>query len=88
LVFREAHLAREAGAFYASDRRWLTAVTPDDTRAAFRVLQSAGVDRAGVVSIENAQPDDQVAGWRAVARAHTRLFSDVDLRVTTYVARQ
>ena len=46
--------------------RWLTAVIPDDARAAFRLLDVAGhrfgrrrVDRAA------AQLDDVVAGWRS-----------------------
>jgi hypothetical protein len=38
------------------------------------------------VSIEDARSDREVAGWRATARTHMRLFSDVDLRITTYVA--
>jgi hypothetical protein len=86
LVFREAHLAREAGGFYEPDRRWLTAVTPDDAGAAFALLDAAGIDSVGVVSIENGQPDDVVAGWLPRGRSHLKLFSDVDLRVTSYVA--
>jgi hypothetical protein len=84
LVFREAHLAREAGGYYERDRRWLTAVTADDERAAFDVLEAAGVGTVGVVSIDGAQVDDRIDGWRAVGRDHMRLFSGVDVRVTSY----
>jgi len=86
LVFREAHLAREAGAFYDPTRRWLTADSPQNQTRAFDVLRAAGIDVVGVVDIERGQADADVVGWRARGRRHIRLFSDVDLRVTTYVS--
>jgi hypothetical protein len=86
LVFREAHLAREAGGFYERDRRWLTAVSARDARDAFAVLDAAGIESAGVVSIDEGQPDDAIAGWHRVGSSRLRLFSGVDLRVTSYAA--
>ena len=85
-LFLEPHLAREAGAFYDPTRRWLTADSPQNESRAFDVLRAAGIDLVGVVEIERGQTDAQMAGWRARARRHIRLFSDVDLRVTTYAS--
>jgi hypothetical protein len=86
LVFREAHVAREAGGFYEPDRRWLTAVTAGDERDAFAVLDAAGIESAGVVSIDEGQRDDAIPGWHRVGRRRLRLFAGVELRVTSYAA--
>ena len=86
LLFREPHLAREAGAFYDPERRWLTADSRESQERAFEVLRAAGIGVVGVVDIEHGQADAEVGGWRAQARRHIRMFSDVDLRVTTYRA--
>jgi hypothetical protein len=86
LLFREPHLAREAGAFYDPARRWLTADSEENQARAFAVFRAAGIGVVGIVAIERGQPDVDVGGWRAQGRRHIRLFSDVDLRVTTYRA--
>ena len=86
LLFREPHLAAEAGAFYDPARRWLTADSAANQARAFDVFRAAGIGVVGIVEIERGQPDADVVGWRAQGRRHIRLFSDVDLRVTTYRA--
>jgi len=85
LVSRIAHLAREGGAFYG-DKRYLTAVSRDDERFAATVVRAAGFDEFGLVTLGRGRPD-AIPGFRVEGAPRiVRYFSDVDVRVTRYVA--
>ncbi|MBV9663154.1 MAG: hypothetical protein JOZ37_04230 [Actinobacteria bacterium] len=83
LVSRVAHLAREGGAFY-DDRHWLTAVTQTDLDHAVDVVQQAGFQRFGVVSLDAKPGPDQLGSFHRVGFRRVRFFSGVYLRITTY----
>lgn len=85
LVSRIAHLAREGGGFYG-DRRWLTAVTADEVLFSGDVLTRAGITTFGLVEPATAAPASPVPGFTAEGTARLRLFSDYDLRITTFRA--
>src|SRR2546430_1267321 len=77
LVSRIARLAGGGGAFYG-DKRFLTAVTDADERAAARVVRKAGFDEFGLVTLAPDHPTraDHVSGFRVTGRDRVRLFSD------------
>ena len=80
-----AHLFREGGAFYDRDRHWLTAVTASQQDRAAEIVRLAGYDEFAFITL-NGGPPRQFQGYRAGATETIQLFSDVDLRVTTYDA--
>jgi hypothetical protein len=86
LVSSVAHLAREGGAYFGvvGDKRWLTAVTPDDLRFAAQVVADAGEHEFGLVSLEDHRADPDVPGFHPVGRTEVRFLGGFDLRVTTY----
>jgi len=86
LVSRIEHLARDGGGSYG-DHRWLTVVEAGELRAAADVVGQAGFDSFALVDLASS-PDapTAIAAFTKTTVATVRLFSDVDLRVTTYVA--
>ena len=79
------HLFREGGAFYDSDRRWLTATTTEQLDRATEVVQLAGYKEFALITDAAEQPRD-FAGYRRGAIRTIKLFDDLPLRVTTYEA--
>ena len=79
------HLFREGGAFYDSDRRWLTATTPEQLDWAVEAPQLAGWRESSLITDAAEQPRD-FAGYRRGAIRTIKLFDDLPLRVTTYEA--
>jgi hypothetical protein len=84
LVSRVGHLAREGGWFYGR-HRWLTALTDADQQRAAEVVTKAGYDSFGLVALDvkDYRPP-AIAGFASAASDRLRLFSGIDLRVTTY----
>jgi hypothetical protein len=80
-----AHLFREGGAFYDTDRRWLTAVAPAQQNRAAEIVRLAGYDEFGFITLDSEKARD-FSGYRRGGSEIIDLFSDVHLRVTTYDA--
>jgi hypothetical protein len=80
LIARNGFFAREGGAA-ATDRRWLTAVTPADLDTAVGVVHGAGLRTFGIVD-EAADAPADLDGARLVGTDATRL-----LGTTLYIHR-
>ncbi len=64
MVWTNAHLGREAGAFYGR-RRWLSAYRPGDLAAAAAITTRAEADRMAVVWVEGSE-EPAPPGWARV----------------------
>ena len=87
VVSAVAHLAREGGAFYDKDTRWLTALSPAEAEEAAEVVRRAGEREFVLVqyAAEGLPGDETFPGFeRAGGSATLRLFDGVDLRLTTW----
>ena len=80
-----AHLFREGGAFYDTDRRWLTAVDAAQQNRAAEIVRLAGYDEFGFITLDS-EESARLLRYRRGGSEIIDLFSDVHLRVTTYDA--
>ena len=90
VVSAVAHLAREGGAFYDADMRWLTALGPAEAEEAAEVVRRAGEREFLLVQYAIEEPPGNRAfpGFARDRRATVvRLFDGVDLRLTTWRLR-
>jgi hypothetical protein len=85
LVSSVAHLFREGGASYAPDRRWLTAVQPEQQDQAANLVRQAGYTEFAFITLDAEKPRE-FDGYRRMGTQSIELFTDVHLRVTTYDA--
>ncbi len=90
LVSRIEHLPRDGGGFYG-DHKWLVAPDASTLDRAAGVVRQAGYETFALVDVA---PDPRapsapptVAGFVPTTSDTVRLFSDLDLRVTTYVSQ-
>ncbi len=83
LVSRVAHLFREAGAVYAPDRRWLTAISDGGLTEALRILDRSDVDRFGIIATGSSGEPEVVAGFTASA-SERFAFLGVPLTIQFY----
>jgi hypothetical protein len=85
VISRQSHMLREGGAFYDSDRRWLTATTDAQLRRAVRVARKSGARELALIGGEGQRMPSSIGGY---ARGSTQLVSflrpDVKLAVVTY----
>jgi hypothetical protein len=85
VISRQTHLWREGGAFYDARRRWLTATTPAELRAAARLAGETGVTELALVGGGDQAPPAELGPY---TRGRTELVPfvrpDVLVQVTTY----
>jgi hypothetical protein len=84
LISRVGHLLREAG-WYADQRRWLTAVTDQDARAAAQIVTAAGFDRFALVDFDRPGESTVLPGFSPAGDDRFEFLAGVRMRVTTYV---
>lgn len=85
LISDVGHLFREGAAYYAPERRWLTAVDPPQQDRAAEIVRLAGYGEFGFITVDSESARD-FSGYRRGGSQIIDLFSDVHLRVTTYDA--
>lgn len=85
VISREAHLLREGGAFYAPDRRWLTALTDDDLTEALDVAVRSGADQVALVQVAG-RPRPRALGpfTRRGGEDRVELLPGLRVTVTSY----
>jgi hypothetical protein len=86
LISREAHLLREGGAFYTPDRRWLTAESDAELRAASRVAREADARRVVVVAVEGRDLRGRIPGFSETRRERIEFLPGLDVVAVHYRA--
>jgi multisubunit Na+/H+ antiporter MnhC subunit len=85
LISRQTHLLREGGAFYDSERRWLTATTRGQLDRAVRIAEGTGTPEFAIIDGPDRTTPRHLGDYR---RGATQLVSfirpDVKVAVTTY----
>ena len=84
LVSREAHLLREGGAFYTSDKRWLTATTDADLEQAGAIASAVDAPALRVVGAVGRPIPRTVGHWRRGAAQRVEFLPGFDVIVVTY----
>lgn len=84
LVSREAHLLREGGAFYGPQRRWLTATTDEELRAAAAIAEEAGAGELAVLVLAGRARPVRIGPYTRTTTERIELLPGVEVAVTTY----
>jgi hypothetical protein len=85
LISRQPHMLREGGAFYDSDRRWLTATDGSELQRAVHIARDAGVTEFALIGGGDQAAPATLGGYEQGARQLVSFIRpDVKLGVVTY----